>query len=594
MYDLVAEGPLPGQRWRKKLPDGMPVVIGRLAAPFDTPWDTQVSRRHATLVLEEDELRVEKLPEATNPVFFLGKEAQSFSVRPNQRFVIGQTTFRLIPNQAVATQDAPNPVHQRSFSDDYLRRINYRDARGRLEILSELPSLIAGAGSEIQLHDALARLVLRGVLQAQTVAIVALPDPAAETIAVVHWDSRRSMNDGFQPSSSLIRQALANGETVLHVWRQDAGGELRYTVQQNADWAFVCPLGGRATRGQALYISGQSGGAGDIDEDPQLQDDMKFVQVAGATYASLCDLRQLEQRQSSLRSFFSPVVVDALAGQDIDAVLEPRECRLAILFCDLRGFSGTSELHGDNLLALLEQVSRALGVMTGSILDHRGVIGDFHGDAVMGFWGWPIDQPDAPRRAVDAALRIASQFPDIASEDSTVNLAGQARAGEFRTGLGIATGPAVAGKIGSADQVKVTAFGPVVNLAARLESLTRVFRVPVLCDEATARAVSAGARPGGLRTRRLARVLPSGLHKPVQLWQILPDRPPYSQLGADDLARWDRLMNQVEAGEWKAARATLDEISPLDRPREFLREFLRQHDFEPPDNWNGVIPVRSK
>jgi adenylate cyclase len=590
MYDLVAEGPLPGQRWRKKLPDGIPVVIGRLAAPFDTPWDTQVSRRHATLVLDNDQLKVDRLPEATNPVFFLGKEAASFSIRTNQRFVIGQTTFRLIPNQAVATQDAPSPIHQRSFSDDYLRRINYRDARGRLEILSELPSLIAGAGSEVQLHDALARLVLRGVLQAQTVAIVTMPDPAAESISVVHWDSRRSLADGFQPSSSLIRQALANGETVLHVWRQDAGGELRYTVQQNADWAFVCPLGGQATRRQALYVSGQSGGGPELDDDPQLQDDMKFVQVAGATYASLCDLRQLEQRQSSLRNFFSPVVVDALAGQDIDAVLEPRECRLAILFCDLRGFSGTSEQHGDNLLVLLDQVSRALGVMTGSILDHRGVVGDFHGDAVMGFWGWPIDQPDAPRRAVDTALLIASRFPDIASEESSGSLAG----GEFRTGLGIASGPAVAGKIGSADQVKVTAFGPVVNLAARLESLTRVFRVPVLCDETTAREVSGEGKPGSFRTRRLARVLPAGLHKPVQLWQILPDRPPYNLFTAEDLARWDSMIREVESGDWQAACELLDLINPLDRPREFVREFLKQHDFEPPDNWNGVIPVRSK
>lgn len=590
MYDLVAEGPTPSDRWRKKIPEGVTLTIGRQAPPWDTPWDSQVSRRHVEVHLAGESLQVRKIEAAVNPVFFQGERRDQFEIGPNEKFVIGRTTFLLVPNQAAVTQAVPAPIHMLSFSDEYLRRVNYRDVRGRLEILGELPSLISGAGSHVQLHDTLARLVLRGVLRAQTVAIVNMTQPPEGAIDVVHWDSRREMPDGFQPSERLIRQAVASGETVLHVWRETSESESLYTMQQNADWAFVCPLGGAATRGQALYVSGQSLAPDAMEKDGQLQDDMKFVQVAGATYSSLRDLRQLEQRQSSLRSFFSPIVVDALANQDIDSVLEPRECELSILFCDLRGFSGTSERWGGDLLRLLERVSRALGVMTKNILDHRGVVGDFHGDAVMGFWGWPIHQADAAVRAVQTALAIASQFRDVQLDEHSP----ADQRGEFMMGLGIASGRAVAGKIGSADQVKVTAFGPVVNLAARLESLTRLFRVPVLCDAATAAIIQREGGPAGSRVRNLCTILPAGFSRPVPLWQILPDAAPYNELTSGILEHWDQCMELVRTGEWASALRELEQHPAIDRPREYVIEYLRSHPAGPPENWSGAIPQRGK
>ena len=81
-----------------------------------------------------------------------------------------------------------------------------------------------------------------------------------------------------------------------------------------------------------------------------------------------------------------------------------------MLFCDLRGFSLRSEKGAGDLLGLLRRVSTALGVMTHQILDHGGVVGDFHGDAAMGFWGWPIAQADAAAKAATAALEIRAEF----------------------------------------------------------------------------------------------------------------------------------------------------------------------------------------
>ena len=89
-----------------------------------------------------------------------------------------------------------------------------------------------------------------------------------------------------------------------------------------------------------------------------------------------------------------------------------------MLFCDLRGFSRQSERHAGDLLGLLQRVSQALGVMTHHIREQGGVVGDFQGDAAMGFWGWPLAQHDAVLRTCRAALAIRAEFEAAKQPDS--------------------------------------------------------------------------------------------------------------------------------------------------------------------------------
>src|SRR5580700_11476787 len=126
----------------------------------------------------------------------------------------------------------------------------------------------------------------------------------------------------------------------------------------------------------------------------------------------------------------------------------------------------------------------------------------------MGFWGWPISSAEAPLDACRAALGIRAAFVEtFGRPDHPL--------GSFQVGIGVAHGRAVAGKIGTAEQVKVTVFGPVVNLASRLESMTRQLRVPIVLDEATARIVRPRLHSTEGRLRRLARLLPFGMETPV-------------------------------------------------------------------------------
>jgi adenylate cyclase len=232
-------------------------------------------------------------------------------------------------------------------------------------------------------------------------------------------------------------------------------------------------------------------------------------------------------------------------------------------------------------------VSQALGVMTHCILEQGGVVGDFHGDAAMGFWGWPLEQPDAVTRVCRAALRIRDAF-DAAARCDDHPLT------DFRVGIGVATGPAVAGKIGTIDQVKVTVFGPVVNLAARLETMTKILRAPLLIDQRTAERVRAEVSPDIARVRRVARVRPYGLDLAEEVSELLPPQARFPQLSDEHITAYERALDALQARNWEEAFQWLHQVPAEDRVKDFLTVFIAQHNRMPPPDWDGVIPLAAK
>jgi adenylate cyclase len=324
----------------------------------------------------------------------------------------------------------------------------------------------------------------------------------------------------------------------------------------------------------------------DVGADVEsLGEEIKFTELTAATFGSLREARLLARRQAGLSQFFSPVVLEALADQDADAVLQPREADVTVLFCDLRGFSRTSEQLSAQLHELLQRVSQALGVTTHHILHTGGVVGDFHGDAVMGFWGWPLPQADAVTRACHAALGIRAEFAAAAAQGAAHPLA------NFRVGIGIATGRAVAGKIGTVDQVKVTVFGPVVNLASRLESMTKDLRVPILLDETTAAEARKQLSSEEARIRQLAKVRPAGLITPLVVSELLPPLSQWPQLTNEHVAAFESASQAFAARDWSKALQLLHQVPPDDLAKDFLTVFIAQHNRTPPENWDGVVPV---
>jgi adenylate cyclase len=360
------------------------------------------------------------------------------------------------------------------------------------------------------------------------------------------------------------------------------------TVDLVNDWAFVCPLGGDANKGWAIYVAGVSRdpnpGFGDSDVN-DLQGDVKFTELVGATLANLRRVQNLEERQSTFRPFFSPVVLEAFVDQEPEDVLRPRKCEISVLFCDLRGFSAKSEQMADQLEELLDRVSQALGIMTKTVLDYGGVIGDFHGDSAMGFWGWPLERQDTFESVCRAALAIQAELAAIAEQP-------EHRLHDFQMGIGVATGTAVAGKIGTSHQVKVTAFGPVVNLAARLEGMTRQLNIPILVDRRTAEQAgkywqNSDVPPAGLRF--LGRFRPFGLNVATDIYQLYA---PMEALDPQVKVTYQNGWDQFRSSNWHESLAALQSIEKTDPAARFLSKYIRAHSLQ--KGFDGVIELRAK
>jgi adenylate cyclase len=617
MAELIAQGPEFNQRWRRRLNTDQPLIVGRQAGIWSTPWDDRISRQHIRVCWNGQSLTVEKMAAARNPVFVHGDAATQFEVAPGEHFVIGKTTFTLSADQPQVTIDVPAPDREQVFSAAELRRISFRNAQERIELLSRLPEVIKNAASDNELFVRLVNWLLTGVPQADAAALVAVAVPSTadadgsqlktpaniavpETnqaaienrnspVRLLHWDGRRLAGVNFQPSQRLIQQALLKHETVLHTWTEAPSRE--YTESESIDWAYCTPLPGDACRGWALYLAGRfdhntPGGAARSDPT-DIRDDIKFTELAAATLSSLRELNRLGRRQAGLSQFFAPVVMEALATDDPETVLTPRETEVSVLFCDLRGFSRTSERSASDLLGLLERVSKALGVMTHQILEHGGVIGDFQGDAAMGFWGWPLPQPDAAQRAALAALGIRDQF-EMAAKQPDHPLA------DFRAGIGIATGRAVAGKIGTIDHVKVTVFGPVVNLAARLESMTKFVNAPILLDPTTAATLRRRLPTKLGRLRRVAKVRPYGMTSALEISELLPPQHEFPELSDQNLSDYEAALDSFMAGQWSQTLDLLQRITTPDPVKDFLAMFIAQYRRTPPPNWDGIMSLESK
>ncbi|MEE9603017.1 MAG: adenylate/guanylate cyclase domain-containing protein [Thermoguttaceae bacterium] len=593
MPDLIAQGVEAQQRWRRSLPQGRTVVLGRAGGVWAVPWDQHVSRKHVSMHWTGECLEVTRLPDARNPVYSRGKEEDHFSLRPGEHFVIGQTTFTLADQRVSMTADLPEPLQQQSFSSSYLEGVRFRNPDHRIEVLSRLPQVISGATGDSELFVRLVSMLLAGVPRAAAAAVVAIEDRAAiegevaggdkvPPASVLHWDQRLLIGDDFQPSRGLILESIRRRQSMLHVWRgsQSPAGE-QFTESENFDWAFCTPVLGGACAGWGLYVAGRfSAETTTGSSDPtDLREDVKFAELVSTTLGSLRQMRLLEHRHATLSQFFSPVVLETLAVEDPDVVLAPRETEVSVMFCDLRGFSRETERHGDDLLGLLRRVSKALGVMTRHIRRQGGVVGDFQGDAAMGFWGWPLRQEDAVLRTCRAALAIRREFEETA---------------DFHAGIGVATGKAVAGKIGTVDQAKVTVFGPVVNLASRLEGMTKILRGAILLDETTAAAVRRQVPPEIARLRRLARIRPYGMDTALEVSELLPPESDFPAMTDEHIARYESALDAFISGDWTLALELLHGIPAEDRVKDFLTVHIAQHDRTPPPEWDGVVPLASK
>jgi adenylate cyclase len=583
MADLIAQGTIRHHRWRRRLVPDETKTIGRTTADWLVPWDDRISRQHVGVQWDGEQLDVSINPQATNPVFFAGESPSRFRLRPGEYFVIGETRFILTNERAHVSVDLPNPARTQTFTAAYLRSANFRRAEQQIVALSRLPELIAGAATDQELLIQLVNLLLSGISNASAVAVLRVASQAIEPpIELLHWDRSKTGSQEFQPSQRLILEANRQQQGVVHIWNRAEKPSGAYTQNGDFDWAFCLPIHSPSRSGWCIYVAGNCGWERAVSPD-ELCDELKFAEIVAATVGNIYEVRALQRRQAALARFFSAPVLQAVAAADIDTVLAPRETEACVLFCDLRGFSRQSEQSAHDLMDLLQRVSSALGVATRHILDHGGVIGDFHGDAAMGFWGWPLQDLDMVHRAVQAASDIRAAFSAASRSQNALT--------SFRIGMGIATGKAVAGRIGTADQQKVTVFGPVVNVSSRLEGLNTTLGTEILIDDATARRLRSSEI--ATRIRYIARIRPYGMSADQDVYQLL-SADELERMGSDHLDQYARALAAFLRGDWTTARKLLSGCLGGDGPAQFLLGHVERYQGFPPADFKGAIRFDKK
>ncbi|WP_373649371.1 adenylate/guanylate cyclase domain-containing protein [Schlesneria sp. DSM 10557] len=590
MLELVAQGSETEQHWRKRLEPGQRYCIGRHPeCELSVKWDPQISRQHVQIDVHPDHLQLSRVETARNPLFFAGEAVGTCRVEVGQHFVVGSTSFHVTqPETEVGIVAAP--FEEVAFKRAELRKIRYQDPENRIEVLTHLPEVISGARDDSELYYRLANLLLKGVVHAEAVAIVTTS--GTEEVQMLHWDRRHETAGPFRPSRRLVTEAIERRQSsVLHIWETDSPVPSDKTLTQEFDWAYCTPVPGLAMEPAGLYVAGRMGKTfvpgTTLSDALQLEADVKFTELVAEIISSVIRARRLERQKAGLRQFFAPPILAALGDELDTTLLEPSECDVTVMFCDLRGFSQRLENEAGDLIGLLERVSRALGVMTHHILENGGVTGDFQGDAALGFWGWPFPSPDAAVHACRAALGIRAAFAKAAATRNHP-------LADFEMGIGIAHGRAVAGKIGTAEQVKVTVFGPVVNLASRLESMTKQLRVPILLDEGAAKMVRDRLKPTEGRLRRLAQILPYGMETPVTVSELLPPVSDFPELTDAHLESYEAGVAGFIAGNWDEAYRHLHAMPASDRAQDFLMQQIVLNNRTAPRNWDGIVRLPSK
>ena len=219
--------------------------------------------------------------------------------------------------------------------------------------------------------------------------------------------------------------------------------------------------------------------------------------------------RQRRYLKSAFRHYLSPAVIDTLIAHPESLVLGGERRHISIFFSDVQGFTSISErLSPEELTSLLNDY---LSQMTDILLESGGTIDKYEGDAIIAFWNAPVELHDHGRRAVEAMIRCQEKLAQLRPQL-------EQRAGRpFYMRVGINTGDAVVGNMGSSSRFDYTMLGDSVNLAARLEGLNKQFGTYSMCSAASKEeALAFGTE---LRFRELARVAVVGKKEAVTVFE---------------------------------------------------------------------------
>jgi adenylate cyclase len=328
---------------------------------------------------------------------------------------------------------------------------------------------------------------------------------------------------------------------------------------------------------------------------PLLSSLLVYLTLMFANYVS--EQAQRRRIRSAFSQYLSPALVEQLAQSPEKLVLGGEERTMTILFSDVRGFTTISELYKHDPQGLTHLMNSFLTPLTNAIIERKGTIDKYMGDAIMAFWNAPLDDAEHEINACEAALDMQDRVAELNRERAREAKAKGTRYVELNVGVGLNTGPCVVGNMGSDLRFDYSVLGDSVNLASRLEGQTKTYGLPIIIGARTAQAVK-----DKFALLEVDFITVKGKTEPEVIYTIL---------GRDDVAgsgeygrlyensvkmlecyrrrEWETVMAIIEASRAAADHFKLDGLLELYRAR--VREFRVN---PPPDDWNGVYALQTK
>ena len=302
------------------------------------------------------------------------------------------------------------------------------------------------------------------------------------------------------------------------------------------------------------------------------------------TYGFFVESRGKRQLAHLFGQYVPPELVDEMSAKMEDITLDGEMREMSVLFSDVRGFTTISESLEPK--ELTSYINAFLTPITKVIHDNRGTIDKYMGDAVMAFWGAPLEDKQHALHALNAAVAIVERMKSLREEFI------EKQWPEIYVGVGVNTGMMNVGNKGSEFRVDYTILGDAVNLGSRLEGLTKVYGVDIITSEFTRHEVPE------FEYRELDRVRVKGKDKPVSIYEPLGLQENISNEERKLLKQFHLGIKQYRAQNWNAAEREIFALSQLEPERKIYKIYLDRIMFyrkNPPGaDWDGSFTHTSK
>ncbi len=302
------------------------------------------------------------------------------------------------------------------------------------------------------------------------------------------------------------------------------------------------------------------------------------------TYGFFVESRGKRQLANLFGQYVPPELVDEMAEHPDAISLEGENREMTVLFSDVRGFTHISE--GLDPKALGQLMNDLLTPMTQVIHQHRGTIDKYMGDAVMAFWGAPLPDPHHAKHALQAAIGMIHALEKLQEDFANKGLP------PINIGVGINTGLMVVGNMGSAFRMAYTVMGDAVNLGSRLESLTKIYHVPIIVSEFTVRQVPEFA------FRPLDWVRVKGRDKPVMIYEPICEILQLDKATNSHLKLYDEALKLYRNRNWDLAEMQFIHLQKLEPSRTLYALYIARiahfRQYPPANDWDGVFNIEAK